>query len=211
MGDEERAARRVERRRRLVQAVRLPLVSGKAMAAALVLCFAMTGLLVPIVLRKDPWIDAEFVVGSWWLIWIITLAAMLYQGHRVTDDHQLGEARSWNLGKIFSGWYSSGDVVDVSTVSLDSEACAIGCLIIVLLPVLVAAVWFVVEIGIPALLFVAYFLIRGQLAHVINDRHHCRGNLLRSIAWGALWATIYTAPLAGLVWLIHFAARRAAL
>ena len=32
---------------------------------------------------------------------------------------------------------------------------------------------------------------------------HCRGRLGRALAWGALWATVYTAPLAGAVWFVH--------
>jgi hypothetical protein len=212
MGDPERAAKRADSRRRLLQAIKLPHVSGKAMAAALALCFVLTGLLVPVILRKPIWIDAEFVVGTWWLIWVVVLAAMLYQGHRVSDDHQLGNARSWGLGNIFKGWYSTGsgwDVVDVGT--LDSESCAIGCLIIAAIPLIIGLVWVLVEIAIPGLIFLTYFMIRGQLAHVVNDRHHCTGNLIRSIAWGALWATVYTTPIAGFVWFIQFAAGRVAL
>jgi hypothetical protein len=212
MGDPERQAKRAERRRRLLQIIKLPMVSGKAMAAVLILCFLMTGLLVPIILRKEAWIDAEFVVGTWWLIWVIVLSAMLYQGHRVSDDHQLGEARSWGLRNMFKGWYSSGSSIDAVDVFVwDSEALAIGCLIILALPLLVGLIWLLVEIAVPALIFVAYFLVRGQLAHVVNDKHRCKGNLLRAVAWGALWATVYTAPLAGLVWFVYFAARRVAL
>jgi hypothetical protein len=208
MGDLDQAVKRGERRRRLMQTIKLPHISGKAMAAALVLCFVMTGLLVPVILRKEIWIDAEFVVGTWWLIWVVVLAAMLYQGHRVSDDHQLGQARSWNLRKFFIDWFPVADAVDV--VTLDIEACAIGCLIVAAIPLLVLLVWFFVEIAIPALIFVAYFMVRGQLAHVVNDRHDCARNLIRSVAWGAWWATIYTAPIAGLVWFIHFAAKRVA-
>src|SRR5262249_28095004 len=155
------------------------------------------------------WIDAEIIVGTWWLIWVFVLAGMLYQGHKVSDDHQLGEARSWNSGDTFKSWYSSGSALDVVDIGIvDSEACALGCLIIAALPLLVGLVWVVVEIAIPALIFVAYLMVRGQLAHVVNDKHHCQGSLIRSIPWGALWATIYTAPIAGLVWFIHFAAQR---
>lgn len=207
MGDPEHEAKRAERRRRLLQVIQLPRISGKAIAAALILCFLMTALLVPVILRKAPWIDAEIIVGTWWLIWVFVLAGMLYQGHKVSDDHQLGEARSWNLGSLFKNWYSSSNPLDV--VSTDSDACVIGCLILAALPLLVGLVWVVVEIAIPALIFVAYFMVRGQLAHVVNDKHGCKGSLVRSIPWGTLWATLYTAPLAGLVWFVHFAAERA--
>jgi hypothetical protein len=47
-------------------------------------------------------------------------------------------------------------------------------------------------------------MARNMLAAVINDRHRCHGNLGRALAWGLLWATVYTAPLAGLVWFVHY-------
>src|SRR5262249_28099088 len=153
------------------QVIKLPNVSGKAMAAALVLCFVMTGLLVPVILRKEIWIDAEFVVGTWWLIWTVVLAAMLYQGHRVSGDHQMGQARSWNLRRIFSDWIPLGDAIDVP--SLDAEGCAIGCLELAAISLLILLAWFFLEVAIPALIFVAYFMVRGQIAHVVNDKHRC--------------------------------------
>ena len=63
---------------------------------------------------------------------------------------------------------------------------------------------FLREIVIPALAFVAYFLIRGMLARITNDQHGCQGNLVRATLWGSLWATAYTLPFALLVWLVHF-------
>ena len=60
-----------------------------------------------------------------------------------------------------------------------------------------------IEIAVPALAFATYFLIRGMLAHVVNDEHNCKDNFLAALCWGALWATLYTAPLGLLVWVIH--------
>jgi hypothetical protein len=51
--------------------------------------------------------------------------------------------------------------------------------------------------------FVLYLLIRGMLAQVANARLRCRGRMVRSFAFGVLWATLYTAPLAGFVWFVH--------
>jgi len=42
-------------------------------------------------------------------------------------------------------------------------------------------------------------------------RRRCEGNPIRSIAWGTVWETIYTAPIAAFVWFIHFAAARVAM
>src|SRR5262249_30283003 len=97
-----------------------------------------------------------------------------------------------------------GDVAWLPDFSDGGEACAIGCLILLALPLLVVLIWFLVEVAIPALLFVAYFLVRAQLAHVADGKHNCCGSVPRSVLWGTLWATVYTAPLAGLVWFVHF-------
>jgi hypothetical protein len=34
-------------------------------------------------------------------------------------------------------------------------------------------------------------------------QHHCRNSPPRAVLWGLLWATVYTAPLAFLVWVVH--------
>ena len=66
------------------------------------------------------------------------------------------------------------------------------------------------------LLFLGLFLIpvvavvlRGMLARVVNDRHHCEGNLFLASVWGAIWATVYTGPLALVVWGVHVWIKRA--
>jgi hypothetical protein len=203
---EKLAAKYAARRRRLARVVKLPMLSGKLSAAVLIGCFLVTAALIPIVLRKDPWIDAEIVVVSWWVIWIIALSLCLYHGHKVSDDHEMKSPRSWGLKNMLSGW--GWDVRDAAWIDLGGsggEACAIGCLIIAALPLLVLLIWVMVEVAIPGILFIAYFLVRGQLAHVANDKHNCRGHVIRSIGWGTLWATVFTAPLAGLVWFVHFA------
>ena len=60
-----------------------------------------------------------------------------------------------------------------------------------------------IEIVVPLVAFVTYFLIRGMLARVANDFHGCKGNLWRALRWAALWATVYTAPLVLIVWLAY--------
>jgi hypothetical protein len=65
------------------------------------------------------------------------------------------------------------------------------------------AAWFVVEVAIPGIAFVTYFLLRGMLARVVNDRHGCAGSWPRAIGWAIIWATVYILPQAALVWVIH--------
>ena len=50
---------------------------------------------------------------------------------------------------------------------------------------------------------------RSMLAKVANDRHQCKGNVIYAVCWGAFWATLYTAPLALLVWVVHLVQAKA--
>jgi hypothetical protein len=186
--------------------IRLLRLSGRATAAWLVVCFALTAVLIPMALRLQVWVEFELVVGVWWAIWLIVLTCMLHAGHRVSDDHQLGQPRNWFSSAASTptarsdadrAWW---DGFFWGSCVCDGEAAAI----VIGLFLLVVLIWFLFEIAIPLLLFLLYFVTRGMLARVINDRHRCRGRLVRSLAWAALWATAYTTPLAAAVWFIHF-------
>ena len=169
----------------------------------LIVCFVVTGLVIPAALDLERWIELEIVLVVWWLIWVIVLTRMLYVGKRVEDDHQMGKPRSW------FGWMKSdsGDVAFSFGDALSSIGDGEGCLVLLALPVLLfvllVGAWFLVELAIPALAFLMYLLVRGMLAHAVNDRHECRGNLGRSLLWALIWATVYTAPLALAVWGFH--------
>jgi hypothetical protein len=164
-------------------------------------------LLIPFAVRQQPWIDAELVCAAWWLIWIVGLSILLYTGHRVSDDFRPGEPRNW-FAPLFEnarnytpdtswgwGWYF-----------WDGEGCLVLLGILLAIVLLLGAAWLLVEIALPILGFVIYFLVRGMLGVVVNDRHGCEKSWPRAIAWGTLWATLYTAPLALLVYLVHLLA-----
>jgi hypothetical protein len=193
---------------------RLRRLSGKAAAAWLVVCLGLTAVLIPMVLRLPIWIDFEIVLAVWWVVWLGVLTAFLYSGSRVADDHALQQPRNW-----FSGWFSSGKSKSGKESTSDGswwDGFFVGwfvgdelLVLIIAAVVLVAGIWLLFEVAIPVLLFLLYFVARGMLAGVANDRHHCRGRLGRSVVWGFLWATAYTAPLAAAVWFIHFVHQRA--
>jgi hypothetical protein len=195
----------------LARRVRLPRLSGKASAAWLVVCFVLTAVLIPMTLRLPRWVAFEVVLAAWWLIWLAVLTRLLYVGQRVADDHQMSEPRPWfssakprakpKKQDPNSAWW---DGFFWGSLGFDSEAVAVGCLIVIGLIVLVGLVWLLIEVAIPLMLFVLYFVTRGMLARVINDRHHCRGRLGRALAVAFLWATVYTAPLAAAVWFVHY-------
>ncbi len=69
------------------------------------------------------------------------------------------------------------------------------------------AAWLLVELLAPAVFFLAYLLVRGALARVANDDHGCERDLPRALGWGALWVTVYVAPLALVIWAVQLLAR----
>lgn len=190
----------------LANRVRLPRLSGKASAVWLVICFVLTAVLIPLVLRLPRWIEFEIVVGVWWVIWFAVLATILYRGQRVTDDHQFGQPRKWFSSDASGQPARSGDPNAAWWDGFFWGWFWDDAVLVVLgLIVLLGLIWLLVEIAVPILLFMLYFLARGMLARVVNDRHRCKGNVPRALGWGFTWATAYTAPLAMAVWLIHFA------
>jgi hypothetical protein len=203
---EEKKARRARRREALVRVVRLPMVSGKASAFVLGLCLAVSaGVVLAVAYRSEmpTWVRLEVVLAIWWVIWVIALTQLLYVGKRVSDDHAMGQPRNW-FGSFF-GTSSGGSWGDLGLAG--AEGCGEGCATVmgVLVAAFVAllAFWLLIEFVIPALAFVLYFLVRGMLARVANDDHGCTGRFGQALAWGAVWATVYTAPPAVLVWVGH--------
>ncbi len=190
------------RRRRLLNAIKLPAVSGWTTGALLFVCFLVSGLLIPVTLHLPKWIEAEIVLGVWWFIWLVALTWLLYTRSLVgaVEPH---EPRSpFGYGFYRSDW--NPGCSDPSGCLLAGEGwCLIGVLLIVVLP---AAIWILVEVAIPALALILFGTIRAMLACVVNDQHRCQQHFGRSLGWAALWATVYVAPLALLVWWIHWQA-----
>lgn len=184
------------KRPKLSERLRLPNVSGKWTVFWLLVCFAITATLIPLVLKRSLWVEFEFVVLAWWLIWTLILTKLLYTGQQINDDYQRkeavakGGATSKNGSSDWSGCLSGGD--------------AEGCAIILGLLVALVLVWALIEIVLPIVFFLLYFLIRGMLCHVVNERRHCQEKLGLSVFHGAFWATVYSLPLAGVIWLVHY-------
>jgi hypothetical protein len=179
-------------------------LSGKISAAWLIVCFALTAVLIPMLLRLPRWVEYEIVLGVWWAVWVGLLTWLLYTGHRVTDDHRLAGPRSWmpewskgaaEAAEPGCSWWWWAPV--------EAEGCAYAAMILVAAVVLFFAAWLLIEIAIPLVLFLLYFVTRGMLASVTNDRHRCEGRPAKSFGWAVLWATAYTVPLALAVWLVH--------
>jgi hypothetical protein len=177
--------------------------SGKASAAILVLCFVLASVLIPVAAHLPHWIEFEIVFGVWWVIWSISLAVLLYRGSGLADDAAAPSLR-------WSGSEVSGQDIGCATrglghgcTAMDGSGCGEAIAGLALLVVVIIGIWVMIEIVFPAIAFGLYLAIRGMLARVVNERPECKGNVLRSLAHGVLWATVYTAPLALIVWTFH--------
>jgi hypothetical protein len=191
-------------------------VSARTMAFVVGLSLVASGVLVPIALKLPRWVEFEVVVAAWWTILFGLLAVLLHRGARLREDYAF--RLRWNLPDLADmpdggdaealipktnrrwGWLeSSADGAGCTEV----EGCAGIVVGAVLSAVAVAAAWLVIELAFPAVFFLLYWLVVKAIARVANDRHGCEQNVGRSIAYGALWATVYTSPIAAVVWIVH--------
>jgi hypothetical protein len=86
---------------------------------------------------------------------------------------------------------------------VDAEGC-VGALVgLVLAALAFVAAWLFVELVAPVVFLLFYLLMVRAFARATRDTHECRGDLVRAVAWGTLWASTYVAPLAAIVWLLH--------
>src|ERR1043166_7721274 len=196
------------------RALLLPRVSGVQSFFVLLLCMGVTALVVPMALRFPLWIDVEIVIAGWWVIWCIALTLFLYNGWLVTHDFKTPtfsnplakkpeekKRSDYHRGWWDGYWWGSLDFGG----SVEGGEAILGCLLLLLLIIAMPFILvFLVEAAV-GLTFVCYFLVRGMLAQVANARgRRAQGRLLPSLGQGVLWATVYTAPLAGLVWFVHW-------
>ncbi len=86
---------------------------------------------------------------------------------------------------------------------VEAEGCAWVIGILLAIGAVIVLAWLLIEVVIPVLALLLYGLIRSMLAGVANDKHQCTGRFGVACLWGTLWATVYTTPLALLVFVIH--------
>lgn len=191
---------------RVVRRVAPPL-SGRATAIVMALSLALPAVALPVTLGLPRWLELEAVLGSWWLIWTAALGTLLYRGFRLSDDHVLRGPRAPWQGDSSSNGSSMSDEAwplasgcDPGCGMVLGEGCSVVMLAVVALGLAFGAAWLVVELIAPALFFFTYLVIRAALARVANDDHGCEGRLGRALGFGALWSTLYVAPLAAVIW-----------
>jgi hypothetical protein len=198
--------------RRAILAVS-PRVSGKVTALIVGASLAATAVLLPVTLKLPRWIEAEIVLGAWWIIVSATLVVLLYRGFRLRDDlvyflpwDRPAKSEGSPAPKSKGGGWSVGDLSgcgDAGCSGLDGEGCVGAIAVALALALAFGAAWVFVELAMPLAFVLTYWLFMRAIGRVANDRHGCDGDLVKSLGWGVLWATIYLSPLAGLTWALH--------
>ena len=182
-------------------------VSGFWTSVVLIVTMSAVLVAVPRALRLPRWIEAESVVFAWWLLWSATLTTLLYRGWRLAHDHVLAPPRApWS--EDAQPRDRSGPAANTACSVFDVFTCGEAGFAVALLGAILALVWLVVELIVPALFFVAYLLTRTSLARVANDQHQCERHLGRALGWGMFWASAYAVPLAMAIAIAHHLLRR---
>jgi len=188
-------------------AIHRPSYSGRTAALLLVLCLVFAAAIALPLLKWMPlWLRMETVLAVWWLGWLTALTVLLYRGALVDDDVSFKPPRNWfRWGK--GDGVGSGVAEGVSGVGdgclTFGEGCGQVVVVVIALVLAVGAFWLLIELVLPLLLVAAFTPLRALLARVAHDDHGCEGKFGRALQYGAFWATVYVAPLAGAVWLGH--------
>ncbi|HBQ16131.1 MAG TPA: hypothetical protein DEF51_35030 [Myxococcales bacterium] len=182
-----------------------PPVSGSLTALIVGSTMALTAFAFPSLLQLPRWLELELVIALWWGVWTLTFVILLYRGWRVARDlAPTGAIRA--PARVAPGSRSGSSRwtwADVFAGALDLD----GCLVVLAVAAAFGVAFVIAELILPMLLTGAYWLIVRGLTSVANDDHGCERSWPRALAWGALWSTAYTAPLAALVWLGHWLLR----
>jgi Flp pilus assembly protein TadB len=203
---------RTQARVRRVLLAASPRVSGSATALVVVLCLAASAVLVPASLRLPRWIEEELVLGIWWLVVAGTLATLLHRGFRLRDDYVY--FAPWDRPTRKDGKDNAEKPGPLGTPSgcgdlsgMDGEGFVFVLALVVVLGAALGAAWVFVELVMPVLFLVMYWLFMRAIAQVARDHRECKGELGRSLGWASFWASVYVAPVAALVWIFHMVHR----
>jgi hypothetical protein len=184
-------------------------VSGWRSVAGIVLCFALTAVFIPAALHLPRWIKFEVVFASWWLVWAAILSFLLYTGRWVSDDaaelkRERRPSDGVGPGRGSTYWLDVLRQGNFEFGGADPGEGLAGVIAVILaIVVFLVLAWFMIEVGIPLVAGLTYLLVRGMLARAVNRWHLCRASLLRSCGEGLAWATVYTAPLLAVAFLVH--------
>ena len=204
---------RVNARRLLLAAA--PRLSGRSTALVLLACLAASAVLLPASVHLPRWVEVELVLALWWVIVAGALTTLLYRGFRLRDDVVYftpwdrpaavkGDAPAAPAGK--TGWsdrLSGGCSPGCDGCSGDGEGLLVMFALAVVLGLALGAAWVLVELALPLVFSLMYWLFMRAIGRVANDRHGCEGSLARALGWGLGWATLYVLPVALATWALH--------
>jgi hypothetical protein len=135
-------------------------------------------------------VEAQVVMGVWWVVWFGVLTYLLYTGTLVDDE-------------LVDVSFSPGSVEDILE-TVPNPGCAPdpsdGCLavigILVGVVLLYLAFVLLIELVLPGIALILLVSVGGMLARVANDTHDCERKLGRSLTWAFVWSTTYVLPIA---------------
>ena len=187
-----------------------PKVSRKPIVLIVALCFLLSGVLIPVSLHLNRWVEVELVLAVWWLVWIVVMSWLLYEGHAVDDDIHV----PWTKGRLAktSAGEAGGCVADAgcSHGCFPMDGCGEVGVAIVGIFLLIVGVIFLIELIFPAIALLLLASIGGMFARAVNDTRGCEGRVGLSFFWAFAWATLYIGPVAAIViWVSNYLAHRA--
>ncbi len=199
-----------------------PKISGRSTALAVLASLGAAAVLVPASVRWPRWVEAEVVLAAWWAILAGTITLLLYRGFRLKDDAVYfmpwdrpkapAKSKAGAGGKSGATSSSTSGCSDLGGCSADpgcgdlggdGEGLVLVIAVVAVLGLAIGAAWFFVEIALPLAAFLMYALLMRAVRFASRDRQGCEGNLARSVARGAAFATLYLLPLVLLTWAIH--------
>jgi hypothetical protein len=197
--------------RRVLLAVS-PRVSGKLTALVVLASLVGASILVPASVRLPRWIEAEMVLGLWWLVMAVTLVVLLYRGFRLNDDlvvfmpwdrPQASKRGGATTEKSSMSLDGCGGLTGDGCSGLDGEGAVVALVVGLVLVVALGAAWVMVEVAMPLVFLLMYSLLMRAIRRAARDRRGCAGDIGKSLASGLFWATLYILPLAGLAYAAH--------
>jgi hypothetical protein len=178
-------------------------LSGKWSAALVIACLATAAVLIPVSAHLQPWVEFELVLGAWWVVWAIALSWVLFQAHYVEHDFSVPHLTRANADS--EPLALLGCAPDVL---LYGWGCGEGCGWVLLAVAGLVALVFFFGCVLPGVAFLLYLAVRGMLARVTNHHRNCEDKPGLALLWGSISATLYTAPVALVVWAVHAFSRK---
>lgn len=194
---------RAARARRALAAL-APSLSARSTALAALAAMVFSSVSFPALLRLPRWLELEAVLALWWLGTTLGLFVLLYRGYRIEDDHFFQAA---DVPRISSG-LESVDPSGCETGCGDGCGDVLGMIALALAAALLAVcslfvAWLLVELALPLLFLAFYSAVLLALRRAARDRHDCPGRWLPSLRWAITWSSLYLAPIAALLWVLH--------